>query len=197
MYRWQRYLRDHPRIVDTMIALILVTLSFPGIAVGLDTAPIPEPQRWSGGLLMGIACAAFLWHRRHLPVTVVVTIACTVAVTALGYALTPLLLAPAMAVLFLVAVRTSQRTGYAVAAATIVIVAGTALIIGPASRSFDLKLSGPALWLLLPAAVGGGIRLRLAYIDAVRTRAEYAERTRTTTTPSAGSCCPVPLPSMS
>ena len=37
---------------------------------------------------------------------------------------------------------------------------------------------GPALWLLLPLAMGSGRRLRHAYLDAVQARAEHAERTR-------------------
>jgi signal transduction histidine kinase len=42
----------------------------------------------------------------------------------------------------------------------------------------DLKTVGPAAWVLMPTALGSAVRLRRAYLDAVRARAEHAERTR-------------------
>jgi signal transduction histidine kinase len=119
-----------------------------------------------------------MWHRGHPRSAAVVTIACTAGVTALGYVLTPLLLAPAMAALFWLAVRASQKTAYLYTAAAIVAVVCTALIAGPAGEDFDLKVSAPAFWLLLPAALGGAARLRQATLEAAHARAEYAERTR-------------------
>ena len=41
-----------------------------------------------------------------------------------------------------------------------------------------LRAIGPALWLLLPLAMGSRTRLRHAWLDAVQARAEHAERTR-------------------
>ena len=110
--RWQRYLRAHPRAIDVIVALVPVFISFPGITVSVDGAPIPAP-RWPGYLLTGIACAALVWARSRPRATAVVTVACATALAALGYTLSPLLLAPAMVALFFVALRTSQKTAYA------------------------------------------------------------------------------------
>jgi signal transduction histidine kinase len=175
MRPWQRYLHDKPRVIDAAIGLALMSVSLPGSV--LRVSGVSPPGRWPGWLLTGVACAAFIWRRSHPRLTALVNIGCTVALTALGYVLTPLLLAPAMAALFALAVRASQRTAYAYTVAAIVIVAATALIAGPAGADFDLKVTGPGFWLLLPAALGGAIRLRLAYLEAAAARAEYAERT--------------------
>jgi signal transduction histidine kinase len=72
----------------------------------------------------------------------------------------------------------AASVGYAYTAVAIVLVAGAALAYGQTSESFELSVFGPSLWLLLPAALGAEAHLRLAYTDAVRARAEHAERTR-------------------
>ena len=69
-----------------------------------------------------------MWVRSHPRATAVVTIACATALAALGYTLSPLLLAPAMIALFFVALRTSQKTAYACTVAAIAILVCTALI---------------------------------------------------------------------
>lgn len=48
----------------------------------------------------------------------------------------------------------------------------------PADEPLILKLIGPAAWLLLPTSLGTASRLRTAHLEAVRARAEHAERTR-------------------
>ena len=175
--RWQRYLRAHPRAIDVIVALVPVFISFPGITVSVDGAPIPAP-RWPGYLLTGIACAALVWARSRPRATAVVTVACAAALAALGYTLSPLLLAPAMVALFFVALRTSQKTAYAIAAAAIAVLVCTALIASPTGEGLAQETIGTAAWLLLPVALGITARLRAAYMEAADARAEYAERTR-------------------
>jgi signal transduction histidine kinase len=174
--RWQRYARDHPRTADVAAVLLLAGISFPGITLSVQGAAIPP--RMPGILLICAACAALLCHRGHPRTAAALTAACTVAIAALGYALTPLLLAPAVAGLFTLAVRAPQRTSSAFTAATIAAVVCTALIAGSAGETLNLKVLGPAAWLLLGPALGAAARLRLAYLDAAHARAEYAERTR-------------------
>ena len=174
--RWQRYLRAHPRSVDVTVALVPVFISFPGLEVSLDGIPVPAPH-WPGYLLTGIACAALMWARSHPRATAVVTIACATALAALGYTLSPLLLAPTMIALFFVALRASQKTAYAYTVAAIAILVCTALIASP-HGDLALETVGTAAWLLLPVALGITARLRAAYLEAANARAEYAERTR-------------------
>ena len=83
-----------------------------------------------------------------------------------------------MAALYSLADRTDRNTARSYAVATTAVLVATALIAGPEGRSVYLEAVGPAAWLLLPAALGAGVRLRRAYTEAVQARAEYAERTR-------------------
>jgi signal transduction histidine kinase len=177
MSRWQRHLRTHPQAIDVALALVTVCISIPGVVVSVDAAPLP-PLRWPGFLITGIACAALMWVRRRPRVTAAVTIACATTLAALHYTLSPLLLAPTMVALAFVALRTSQRTAYAWTAAGIAVLLCTALTARPHGASLTLEITGTAPWLLLPAALGGAVRLRLAYLAAATDRAEYAERPR-------------------
>ena len=175
--RWQRSLRTHPRATDVALALVTLCISMPGVVVSVDSAPLPAP-RWPGFLIIGVACAALIWVRHHPRVIAAVTIACATALAALRYTLNPLLLAPVMAALAFVALRTSQRIAYAWTATGIAVLLGTALAARPHGAPRTLEITGTAPWLLLPAALGGAARLRLAYLAAATARAEHAERTR-------------------
>jgi signal transduction histidine kinase len=174
--RWQRYAHDHPRATDVAAGLVLAGVSLPGVALSVHGTA--GPPRVPGMLLTGAACASLLWHRGHPRATAALTTACTIAVASLGYVLTPLLLGPAIAGLFLLAVRAGQKASNAFTAVTITAVVWAALIAGPADESLALKTVGPAAWLLLGPALGAVARLRLAYLNAAQARAEYAERTR-------------------
>jgi signal transduction histidine kinase len=176
MSAWQRYLRDHPRVADAATVLVLLSFALTGAVLGVRG--VPQPARQPGWILAAIACAAVAVHRGRPRLAAVVAIACTAAIAALGYLLTPLLLAPAMAALYLLTLRTTQRAAYTFTAAAIVVVLCTALIAGPAGEGLNLKVSAPAFWLVLPAVLGEASRLRHAYLDAANARAEWAERTR-------------------
>jgi signal transduction histidine kinase len=175
--RWQRYVRAHPQAVDVAVALVPVFFSFPGVTVSVDGAAVPTP-RWPGYLLAGLACAALVRLRSHTRTTALVTIACAAALAALGYTLSPLLLAPTMVALAFLAFRTSPRTAYTFTAAAIAILLCIALIASPAGEPLGMEIIGTAAWLLLPVPLGIAARLRKAYMDGANARAEYAERTR-------------------
>ncbi|WP_433179630.1 sensor histidine kinase [Actinoallomurus sp. CA-150999] len=177
------------RPVDVVASLLLFACAFPGSMVGLPGSDLRVPW-WPGVLLAGISCTALLWHRGHPRVTVAVTTACAVAMAALGYLLTVLLLGPLMAALYSLAVRVDRRSTrlYALSAATLLVV-GTDLLLDPSDHSLDAKAVstvtilllrgvGPAAWLLLPTVLGSTVRLRRAYLEEVKARAEHAERTR-------------------
>ncbi|WP_131747117.1 sensor histidine kinase [Frankia sp. Cppng1_Ct_nod] len=174
---WRRYVRDHPHSTDGVVALLLFAASVPG---SLQTTPDSTGRTgwWPGLFFGGISCTALLWRRSRPRTTVTVTTACAVTMTALGYLLTPLLLAPVMVALYWLAVRTDRNITVTYAVTTAALLVGTALIASPANRPIDLKTIGPTAWVLLPAALGNSVRLGRAYVEAVKARAEHAERTR-------------------
>lgn len=167
----------HPRAFDAVVAVALFACALPGSLVTLPGHDLDLPW-WPGVLLAGVACLALLWHRGRPRTTVAVTLACAAASSALGYLLTVLLLGPLMVALYSLAVRTDRRTANSHACAAIAVLVGTALIAGPHDEPLVLKLLGPTAWLLLPTSLGTVTRLRTAYLDAERARAEHAERTR-------------------
>jgi len=165
-YRWQRLARAHPVAVDAIAALALVGVSFSGTVLSAPGAPAPS---WSSGIgLSCVACAALLGRRRYPRITAGVTIACALALAALGYVLTPLLLAPAMVALFSLAFRAGPRTAWALTVTAVAGVACTAQLAGPAAESLGLKLLGPQAWLLLPTLLGMAARGRTEYQNRAR-----------------------------
>lgn len=168
---------DRPRISDTAPLLALFACSLPGSLLTL-----PGEERvvswWPGVLLTGLSCVALLGRRNRPRVTAAVAIACATVVSACGYIVTVLLLGPLMVALYALALRTNRRTANTFALAGIACLLSAALLAGPGDEPLVLKLLDPTAWLLLPVALGTSARLRGAYLEAVRARAEHAERTR-------------------
>ncbi|MEU1512840.1 sensor histidine kinase [Streptomyces sp. NPDC005811] len=166
-----------PRPTDALLAAALFACSFPGSVI---TFPGREPAVpwWPGVLLAAVACAALVMRRTHPRRTVLVTLGCAVAASALGHLLTVLLLAPLMLALYSLAAATDRRTANTFTLAAVALLIGTGLLAGPPGEPLVLKLLGPAAWLLLPTSLGTVNRLRAACLDAVQARAEHAERTR-------------------
>ncbi|MGW2885539.1 sensor histidine kinase [Streptomyces griseoruber] len=144
------------------------------------TFPGREPAApwWPGVLLAAVACAALVQRRRHPRRTVLLTLGCAVAASALGYLLTVLLPAPLMLALYALAAATDRRAANTFALVAVALLIGTGLLAGPPGEPLVLKLLGPAAWLLLPTSLGTVNRLRAAYPDAAQARADHAERTR-------------------
>ncbi|MEI5524823.1 histidine kinase [Streptomyces brasiliscabiei] len=165
------------RTVDATLATVLFACSFPGTLITWPGHALTVSW-WPGVLLAGVSCGALLWRRGRPRTTVAVTLACAIAACALGYLLTVLLLAPLMVALHSLAVRTDRRTANSFTFTGVALLVATGLIAGPAGEPLVLKLIGPTAWLLLPTSLGTATRLRRAYLEAVRARAEHAERTR-------------------
>ncbi|MEZ0070483.1 signal transduction histidine kinase [Streptacidiphilus sp. MAP12-20] len=174
---WQRYLRDHLRAVDTAVAVLIFGVSALGVLIPVPGVDHPASWWW-GMLLAGVASASVLWHRNHPRAVVAVTSGCMMGAAGLGLLLSPLLLAPLMLALYSLAARTDGRTTLAFSLGSVALVVLAAVFTGPAAEPGVLKIVGPEAWLLLPAALGRGTRLRVAYVGAVEARAEHAERTR-------------------
>lgn len=171
---WQRYAKDHPRVVDVVVIVQL----HGAVALGSTfTTAADSPTNGSlglGVLLGGIACVALLWHRSHPRTVVAVTAICASTTGAAGYLLTPLLLAPVMAALYWLAVHTDRRTARVHGLAVTALLVTTAMLFDPYGQPLALKTIGPAAWVVLPIAWGTASRLRSAYLEAVQARAEHA-----------------------
>jgi signal transduction histidine kinase len=176
--RFERYADRHPRFVDTVMVLALMACAIVGS--GLTRPGAAPPRRDTTVLIvMGIACLALFAHRRRPQTVTVVNAMCIVVATALGYVLTPLLLAPVMAATYWLTTHTGLPTARLYSAATAAALIITSAIFDPTYASSPVPRSiGYCFWLLLPLAAGSMTRLRRAYVVSVQTRAEHAERTR-------------------
>ncbi|MEU5027743.1 sensor histidine kinase [Streptomyces milbemycinicus] len=176
----ERYTERHHYAFDLIVAGVLFGLVVLGAA--LSTYGAVQPTLGPAVLLGGISCAALVGCRSHPRTAVAVTAVCAAAASAVGYLLTPLLLAPALTALYWLATLTERKISYAYCLATITVLVTTAMIADPSHHALVLKTIGPAVWLLLPVAAGRAARIRRAYSEAVmqaaQDRAEHAERTR-------------------
>ncbi|TLS46825.1 sensor histidine kinase [Streptomyces montanus] len=172
----QQLLRNHPRAVDSAVAAAVFVCSVPGSVFSLPGRD-PGVPWWPGVLLAGASCVALVWRRDRPRTTVVVTTVCGAGMAALGYFLTVLLPAPLMVALHSLAARTRRRTANSFACAAIALLVATELAAGPGDEPLVLQLFSPA-WLLLATSLGTASRLQRACLEAVRARAEHAERTR-------------------
>ncbi|GAB2572968.1 histidine kinase [Streptomyces capparidis] len=173
----ERHTGRHRRAAH--VAVVLAVYGFAVLGSALTLPGYDEPSRiWPVALLAGVACAALLGCRTHPRAAVAVAALCTSAVCALGYLLTPLLLAPVMAALYWLAALTERGTTRVHAVAATALLVTTAVVAGPGEHPLVLRTVGPVFWLLLPVAAGTASRLRGAYLEAVQARAEHAERTR-------------------
>ncbi|WP_031483061.1 sensor histidine kinase [Streptomyces bicolor] len=176
--RLEEFSHRRPFAVDLVLAAALMGCATLGSELTLPGATPPDQDK-TASVLMGVACLALLKHRSHPRAALIVNAACTVAVIALGYLLTPLLLAPVMAALYWLATQTERRTTRVYGLATMLAVTVAAAISDSMEQvSVLLRTIGPFFWLLLPLAAGNMTRLRRAYLTAVQARAEHAERTR-------------------
>ncbi|MET7396497.1 histidine kinase [Dactylosporangium sp. NPDC005572] len=171
------YAERHPRLADAVVAVAL----FAGAVLGAHLVGPDEgrpPAIWIADVLSGLSCLALLKAREHPRATVVVTATCAVVLGGLGYLLTPLLLGPVMVALYRLAASATTRTARVWGGVTTALVVGAAVGVTDLDATVALRVVGPALWLLLPLSLGSRSRLRHAYLDTVRARAEHAERTR-------------------
>ncbi|WP_416973630.1 sensor histidine kinase [Streptomyces sp. 4F14] len=165
------------RLLDAALSLVLFACALPGSQVAFPGRD-PELPLWPGLLLAGVACAVLPCRRRAPRATTAVLFGCTTVLSALGYLLSVMLLAPLMVALHTLAVRTDRRTANTFAFTGIGVLTCAELFLGPSGEPLVLKVLSPAAWLLLPTSLGTVTRLRGAWLAAERERAEHAERTR-------------------
>ena len=182
-------LRAHPFAVDVLLALG----AFVSILVGAAAQPHGQDVRPHFGerelstatvLLAALACAVLVLRRRA-PMTVlcVATLA-----TVLGLVTAPRTGAPsnnsgaplvlaAIIALYTVSNRTDRVTGLRVGALTVAVLTCVAMLFG-GRPWYAQENFGIFAWTGLAAAAGEAVRSRRAFVDAIRERAERAERTR-------------------
>ncbi|MFG2680603.1 sensor histidine kinase [Streptomyces sp. NPDC048392] len=176
--RFEQYADRHPRVVDTILVLVLMACAIVGS--GLTRPGAAPPQRGTTVLaVMGVACLALSAHRSHPRAVAVVNALCIVVVTALEYVLTPLLLAPVMTAMYWLTTHTGLKTARLYSVTTAASLMATSAVFDPTYASSPVPRSiGYCFWLLLPLGAGSMTRLRRAYLASVQARAEHAERTR-------------------
>ncbi|PPS66878.1 MULTISPECIES: sensor histidine kinase [Streptomyces] len=180
--RYQDRLEDfsarHVFLVDLAMVLALMGCTALGGTLTMPGAEPPDHDK-TATALMGVACLVLLKHRTHPRTAVVVAGTCTVAAVALGYLVTPLLLAPVMAALYWLAALTDRRSTRVYGLSALLAVTLAAVFSGSMNHlSLLLRTIGPIFWLMLPLAAGKMTQLRRAYLQSVQERAERAERTR-------------------
>ncbi|MGW0711416.1 sensor histidine kinase [Streptomyces sp. NPDC002643] len=173
----ERHSERRPRVVDTVMYLALFGCVALGASLDFPGMDLPKKD-WPAVLLAGISCLGLLKARIHPRSALAVATTCTVATGALGYLLTPLLLAPLMMALYWLALSTDPRTTRMYGVTVMAMVVITTLLDKPTTDMLLLRTLGPVLWLLLPMVGGGRSRLRHAYTESVQARAAHAERTR-------------------
>ncbi|MEV7723838.1 histidine kinase [Streptomyces sp. NPDC087917] len=173
-------MRAHPLATDAALALgafvCMVVGSFAdphgehGPTFGTRT---PEPF----SLLLMLAGAAALVLRRRRPLAVLAA-TCGLALLELttGEPRAPVAMCAVIA-LYTVAARTDRNTTWRIGLLTMAGLTGVAMLAGPLPWYAQENI-GIFAWTGMAAAAGDAVRSRRAFVDAIRERAERAERTR-------------------
>lgn len=181
-------LRAHPYAVDALIAsgaFVLILVGAATEAHGPDGSPHFARHQVTAQIvvLAALACGVLAFRRRApLPVLVLTSL---VSVTALvldpasgehSDRRVPLVLAAVIA-LYTVSNSTDRATSWRVGAVTVVVLTTAGMVFG-ARPWYSQDNLGIFAWTGMAAAVGEAVRNRRAFVDAIRERAERAERTR-------------------
>ena len=186
--RARGWLRGHPRVLDVLLAaavfgvimVVAVTAShYPKGPAGIGQRDLPAHT-----VALALVCGTALALRRRFPTPVLaVTVLAVVADLALGtvsHDLADRHTAMAIAVvvaLFTVATRTDRPTTWRVGLLAVTVTTAAAMLLGPQPWYVAENL-GIFAWTGLAVAAGEAVRTRRAMVDAIRERAERAERTR-------------------
>ncbi|OII62804.1 two-component sensor histidine kinase [Streptomyces sp. CC53] len=179
--RARAWLRAHPLAADgalaaaVLLAMVLGSFADPH---GSRTGPTFGTRAPGPGsvALMVLGAAALVPRRRAPLLALAVTSAVTVAEFASGDPAAPVAMSAVVA-LYTVASRTDRPTTWRVGLATMTVLTGAAMCCGSAPWYSQQNL-GVFAWTGMAAAAGDAVRSRRAFVDAIRERAERAERTR-------------------
>ncbi|MGP4113062.1 sensor histidine kinase [Streptomyces sp. 4N509B] len=186
--RLRQWLRTHPLALDALIA-VSAYAAYLCAAGTISKDPMDGTGLWERDLpahsvLLGALACAALVLRRRIPTQVLgTTLAVSVVELTLGAESHQLaerhasILMPVVVALFTVASRTDRPTTWRVGLCSIAVVAPAVLLLGQ-QPWYSQETVGAFAWLALAAVAGEAVRSRRAMVDAIRERAERAERTR-------------------
>ncbi|KOU15292.1 sensor histidine kinase [Streptomyces sp. WM6368] len=173
-------MRAHPLATDAVLAfgafVAMVVGSFAdphgphGPTFGTRT---PEPFSL---LLMLLGAAALVFRRRQPRAVLVVTCGLSLLELTTGEPRAPVAMCTVIA-LYTVAARTDRPTTWRIGLLTMAGLTGVAMLAGPLPWYAQENI-GIFAWTGMAAAAGDAVRSRRAFVDAIRERAERAERTR-------------------
>ncbi|MEU9110428.1 sensor histidine kinase [Streptomyces sp. NPDC048483] len=178
-FQWHR---THPLAFDAALAAVFFAATLCGAVADPHG---PHGPRFgvrelsvTTVVLAGLACTALV-ARRRLPRSVLAVTGSLTVVEMIARSSDPR--APvafsAVLALYTVASRTDRPTTWRVGALTMVVLTASAMLFGERPWYAQQNLAIFA-WTGMAAAAGDAVRSRRAYIDAIRERADRAERTR-------------------
>ncbi|MFD9372987.1 sensor histidine kinase [Streptomyces sp. NPDC060020] len=176
----RQWMRAHPLATDAVLAFG----AFTAMVVGSFADPhgphgptfgtrTPEPFSL---LLMLLGAAALVFRRRQPRAVLAVTCGLSLLELTTGEPRAPVAMCTVMA-LYTVAARTDRPTTWRVGLLTMAGLTGVAMLAGPLPWYAQENI-GIFAWTGMAAAAGDAVRSRRAFVDAIRERAERAERTR-------------------
>ncbi|MFB6990773.1 sensor histidine kinase [Streptomyces sp. NPDC056178] len=178
--RVRHWLRDHPLALDAALALAVLVAMIIGSFVepnGPDgpTFGTRTPEAASV-LLMVLGAVALIWRRRNPMPVLAATAALTVVELVLFDPPAPVVMSTVIA-LYTVASRTDRPTTWRVGLLTMAALTAAAMLFGTPPW-YSQENFGVFAWTGMAGAAGDAVRSRRAFVDAIRERAERAERTR-------------------
>ncbi|MBM9622010.1 sensor histidine kinase [Streptomyces zhihengii] len=178
--RTQRWLRAHPLAFDGGLAVAVLVCMVAGSFADPNGPHGPEfgtrtPEVRSA-LLMVVAAGALVYRRREPMAVLAVTGGLSVVELVAGDPAAPVSMSAVIA-LYTVAARTDRPTTWRVGLLTMAALTGAAMSFGSLPWYAQENL-GLVAWTGMAAAAGDAVRSRRAFVDAIRERAERAERTR-------------------
>ncbi|MEU8483079.1 MULTISPECIES: sensor histidine kinase [unclassified Streptomyces] len=160
------------------VLFCMVAASFVDPNGGHDGTPTwgtRSPQLLSV-VLMVLGAAALVLRRRAPMAVLAATSAVTLAELITGDPRAPVAMSAVVA-LYTVAATTDRPTTWRVGLATMTVLTAAAMLAGPLPW-YSQENIGVFAWTGMAAAAGDAVRSRRAFVDAIRERAERAERTR-------------------
>ncbi|MFD7326593.1 sensor histidine kinase [Streptomyces sp. NPDC059875] len=179
--RARHRLRAHPLAFDAGLALAVLAC----MVTGSFADPHGSPNGPTFGdrtpdatsvLLMVLGAAALVLRRRDPLAVLAFTGGVTLVELITDDRPAPVAMSAVIA-LYTVAARTDRPTTWRVGLLTMGVLAGASMLFGPTPWYAQENL-GVFAWTGMAAAAGDAVRSRRAFVDAIRERAERAERTR-------------------
>ncbi|WP_055703166.1 sensor histidine kinase [Streptomyces silaceus] len=180
LLRGRGWARTHPLAVDAALACAVLVC----MVVGSFAEPYGEHGPTWGTrtpdapslLLMALGALALVFRRRAPWTVLAATCAAALVELLTGEPRAPVVMCAVIA-LFTVAARTDRSTTWRIGLVTMTGLTGVAMLSGPLPWYAQENL-GIFAWTGMAAAAGDAVRSRRAFVDAIRERAERAERTR-------------------